>query len=129
MPSEPPPEEIKKEKDISDALLKQAMEQIRDLERDAAEAEELKKQLAEAPEEIVRVPTLDKETQTDIFYPTEIEVIKEVEVVREVHFREDADKIDNTEISRDEKGDYRIFESVSNPDDAESTDILTEEFL
>ena len=56
-------------------------------------------------------------------------MIKEVEVVREVHIREDADKIDNIDISTDEKGNYVIFNSVSNPDDPESTDSLTEEFL
>ena len=58
LPSEPPPEEAKT--DISDALLKQAMDMVREQEQEklAAEAEERK---AEAPEEIVRVPTLDKE--------------------------------------------------------------------
>ena len=104
-----PPEETKT--DISDALLKQAMEMVREQEQEklAAEAEEEKLRAAEAPEEIVRVPTLDKESQTDEYFPTEVEVIKEVEVVREVHIREDADKIDNTDIPTDEKGDYMIF--------------------
>ena len=96
-------------------------------EKLAAEAEERKAN--EAPEEIVRVPTLDKECQTEEYFPTEVEVIKEVEVVREVHIREDADKIDNTDISTDEKGNYVIFNSVSNPDDPESIDTLSDEFL
>ena len=55
--------------------------------------------------------------------------MKEVEVVREVHIREDADKIDNTDIPTDEKGNYIIFKQVSNPDDPESIDSLTDEFL
>ena len=60
LPSEPPPEETKT--DISDALLQQAMEMVREQEQEklAAEAEERKAN--EAPEEIVRVPTLDKES-------------------------------------------------------------------
>ena len=51
----------------------------------------------------------DKEVQTEEYFPTEVEVIKEVEVIREVHIREDADKINDTDISTDDKGDYMIF--------------------
>ena len=57
------------------------------------------------------------------------EVIKEIEVVREVPVREDPDKIDNTDIEIDEKGHYKIFESVHDPDMPETTDELTVDFL
>ena len=57
------------------------------------------------------------------------EVIRKVEVVREVHVAEDPDKLNDTDIPTDEKGHYKIFDSVSNPDDPESRDALTHEFL
>ena len=82
----------------------------------------------------------EQESQTEVEYPTTTEVIKQVEVpvevqvevikevIREVHIKEDADKIDNTEISRDESGRFKIFDSVSNPDDPSTEDSLTFEF-
>ena len=58
------------------------------------------------------------------------EVIKEVPVVKEVHIKEDADKIDDTDITIDAKGHYMIFDQLQNVDDPESTeDTLTTEFL
>ena len=72
--------------------------------------------------------------EVPIEVPVEREVIKEVpvevevEIVREVHVKEEADKLDDTEITVDEKGHYRIFETVEDPDDPESEDRLTSEF-
>lgn len=48
--------------------------------------------------------------------------------MREVHHKEDSDKIDDTDISTDDNGRYRIFSMVSNPDDIETEDSLTTEF-
>ena len=78
---------------------------------------------------VPRAECLDKDAQTVVDYPTVTEVIKEVEVVREVPIREDPDKIDNTDVSIDEKGHYRIFESTNNPDDPMMVDQLSQEFL
>ena len=72
----------------------------------------------------------------EVVKEVEVEVVKEVEVekevikeiVREVHIKEDSEKIDDTDISTDETGRYRIFEQVSNPDDPETEDSLTTEF-
>ena len=60
----------------------------------------------------------------------EVEIEKEIirEIVREVHHKEDSDKIDDTDISTDDNGRYRIFSMVSNPDDIETEDSLTTEF-
>ena len=72
------------------------------------------------------VQNLDKEVQTEVDYPTEtavraVEIIKEVpvvkEIVREVRVREDADKIEDTDISRDANGHFKIFERLHNADD------------
>lgn len=52
-----------------------------------------------------------------------------VEVIKKVVVNEDQDKVHDTDISRDEKGLSKIFESVANPDDPESVDILSHEFL
>ena len=62
---------------------------------------------------------LEQESQTEVDYPTVTEIVKEVEVVREVHIREDPDKLNDTNITRDEKGRYHIFESMNNMDDPE----------
>ena len=67
-----------------------------------------------------KVDCLDKESQTTVEYPTVTEIIKEVEVVREVRVTEDPDKINDTNITRDEKGHYHIFEQTSNLDELES---------
>ena len=84
--------------------------------------------------------------QTEVDYPietiqeVEIEVVKEVEVikevikevpvVKEVHIREDADKIDDTDITIDANGHYKIFDQLNNPDEAENTeDSLSAEFI
>ena len=89
--------------------------------------------------------SLEKEVQTEVEYPTMVEAeIKEVirrvevpveiekeiikEIVREIHVKEDSEKIDDTDISTDENGRFRIFEQVSNPDDPETEDSLTGEF-
>lgn len=60
----------------------------------------------------------------------EVEVEKEIikEIVREVHIKEDSEKIDDTDISTDENGRYRIFDQVSCPEDPETEDSLTSEF-
>lgn len=61
-------------------------------------------------------------------------------MVKEVHIREDADKIDDTDITMDENGHYRIFDKLSsaveNGDDGGNIepsgigeDILSAEFL
>ena len=111
------------------------MEQIKDLEENQV--------LAQTQ---LRVDSLEKEVQTVVDYPEakieqlEVEVIKEVEVVKEVikevpvvkevHIKEDADKIDDTDITIDAKGHYMIFDQLQNSDDPESTeDTLTTEFL
>ena len=73
--------------------------------------------------------TTDKESQTDVDYPTVTEVLKEIEVVREVPVREDPDKIDNTDIGIDEKGHFRIFEQLDDPDKPDASDKLTVDFL
>lgn len=58
------------------------------------------------------------------------EVIKEVPVVKEVMIREDADKIDDTDIAIDANGHYKIFDQLSSPEDPENReDTLSEEFL
>ena len=67
--------------------------------------------------DVVKEPTLDQDVQTDVDYP--------VEVVREVHIREDADKINDTDIDVDERGHYKIFDSLANPDEPESIDQLS----
>ena len=111
-------EEFKEQSDISDLLLKQAMEQIKDLEADQA--------LANPP-----TITNEMEVQTEVEYPiasvtekiVEVEVIKEVEIIREVPvikeviIREDSDKIDDTDITLDSSGHFQIFEQKHNPDD------------
>ena len=57
-------------------------------------------------------------------------MIREVPVVKEVLIKEDADKIDDTDITIDAKGHYKIFDQLQNPDDPESfEDTLTTEFL
>ena len=109
------------------------MEQIRDLEAERASASLIQKN--------------EKEVQTEVEYPTEVapvitevevikevekikEVIKEVPVVKEVMIREDADKIDDTDITVNEDGHYKIFEETHNPEDPESPeDSLSIEFL
>ena len=70
--------------------------------------------------DVVKEPTLDQEVQTDVDYP--------VEIVREVHIREDADKINDTDIDVDEQGHYKIFDTLANPDEPESIDQLSVQF-
>lgn len=106
------------------------MEQIRDLEAERAEVDAVEKN--------------EKEVQTEVDYPVasiqEVEVIKEVQVVKEVikevpvvkevMIKEDADKIDDTDITIDANGHYKIFDQLQNPEDPEnSEDTLSEEFL
>ena len=43
--------------------------------------------------------------------------------------QDEVGKIDDTQIGQDEKGHYKIFESVESPEDPESEDRLSEEFL
>ena len=81
------------------------------------------------PGEGPRKETTDKEAQTEVDYPTVTEVIKEIEVVREVPVREDPDKIDNTDIGIDDKGHYKIFEQIDDPDKPDTSDKLTIDFL
>lgn len=120
--------EEEKQMDISDKLLKQAMATVQE-------------QIDAQP----KPETLEQEVQTEVEYPTSTEIIKEVEkrvevpievpvevikeVIREVHIKEDGDKIDNTEITKDETGSFKIFDSVTSPDDPDSADQLTFEFL
>ena len=64
--------------------------------------------------------------------PVEVikEVIKEVEVIKEIHIKDDADKIDDTNITIDTDGNYKIFDQLQSPDDPENTeDTLTLEFM
>ena len=46
--------------------------------------------------------------------PVEVikEVIKEVEVIKEIHIQEDAGKIDDTDITLDTDGNYKIFDQL-----------------
>ena len=58
------------------------------------------------------------------------EIIKEVPVVKEVLIKEDSDKIDDTDITIDSSGHYKIFEQLNNSEEPEgSEDSLTAEFL
>ena len=58
------------------------------------------------------------------------EVIIEVPIVKEVIIREDADKVDDTDITVDSSGHAKIFEQIQNPEDPESLeDSLSIEFL
>ena len=47
------------------------------------------------------------------------EIVKEVPVIKEVHIKEDADKIDDTDISMDANGHYQIFDKLHDPDAAD----------
>lgn len=135
-------EELKQQADISDQLLKQAMEQIKDLEAEQTLAVE--QAIANARPE--PVSTNEQEVQTEVDYPiptvNEVEVIKEVKVevikevikevtvVKEVLIKEDSDKIDDTDITIESNGHYKIFEQLENPEDPESSeDSLSVEFL
>lgn len=83
------------------------------------------------------VETLEKEVQTIAAYPeqTSTEVIKEVikyvdrEVVKEVFIKEDASKIDDTNLERDEQGHFKVFESVSSAESPDEEDKLSADFL
>ena len=92
----------------------------------------------EVPVEVIKEVEVEKEVVKEVEVQVEVpvEVIKEVEVekeiikeiVREVHVREDTDKIDDTNVTQDDSGRYKIFEQFSTPDDPETEDSLTEEF-
>lgn len=60
---------------------------------------------------------------TKIEYQTKI-----VERVVEKVIDEEKDKVDDTEISRDENGRLIVFEQLSSPEDPHG-DVLSEEFL
>ena len=69
---------------------------------------------------------MEKRVEVTVEVPVEIEVVKEI--IKEVHIKEDEDKIDNTDVSKDESGHFKIFDTISNPDDPNSSDQLTFEF-
>ena len=97
-------QETKLQEDISNELLSRAMEQIKDLE-------------AEKESTRPTVESNEVEVQTEIEYPVAfetivevevikevekiVEIIKEVQVIKEVMIKEDADKIDDTELPTD----------------------------
>ena len=100
--------------------------------------EVIKRVEVEVEKEVIKTVPVPFEVVKEVIkeVPVEKEVIKEVEVekeiikeiVREIHVREDTDKIDDTNITQDESGRYKIFEYFSTPDDPETEDSLTEEF-
>ena len=82
-------------------------------------------EVKQVPEPQIITNTITVEVPQEPIIETRI-----VEKVVEKFIESETDRVDDTDIERDENGLYKIFEHVSSPDDPDNrSDLLTSEFL